>query len=115
MDRRKHTKEQVLKMMNSLSYLEFTIEEKADFHSGWLPTLDMKWMMQESGPEGGIIRYCHYDKPEKPPRLINNLSGIPEHNKDTILTQELIRRLRNCDHMMSDKETWWRLRTSSLG
>ena len=43
----------------------------------------------------GYISYRHFDKPEKPPKVIDWRSGIPESTKDAILTQELTRRLLN--------------------
>ena len=95
-----HTKQEVLKAMNSVCNLKFTIEDQTEFSNGWVPTLDMEWKMDSTS----IIRYRDFDKPMKRPTVIAATSAIPENTKNAILTQELVRKLLNCDQQMTPGE-----------
>ena len=68
---------------------------------GKLPILDMKvWT------ENGTIMYTHYEKPMANKNVIHNNSAHPEHCKNSVHVQEILRRIMNCSKRLDwEKDT----------
>ena len=77
--------------MNSInSDLVFTVEVPEEFPMGRLPTLDFSlWL------EDGLINHTYYEKEMKTPFLLMNDSAMGDHQRASILSNELVRRLSN--------------------
>ena len=70
--------------------LKFTTEAPEEFDKKRLPTLDfMIWIID------GIIYHTYYEKPMKTPFTVMQRSAMSEHQKMSILSNELVRRLSN--------------------
>ena len=70
--------------------LQFTTEAPEDFPEAKLPTLDFKlWMI------AGIILHSYFEKEIRTPYVIMKRSAMSEHQRISILSNELIRRLSN--------------------
>ena len=64
---------------------------------GKLPILDMKvWTENETGN----VMYTHYEKPMASKSVIHSTSAHPEHCKNGVHVQEVIRRLMNCSRRL---------------
>ena len=60
--KKKHTADQLLKVMNSVfPFLKFTLETEEDFQEagGYIPTLDMEYRMEEDGS----LNHRFFEKP----------------------------------------------------
>ena len=77
--------------MNSISEdITFTTEVPKDFTDKKLPTLDfVMWMHL------GLILHSYYEKSMRTPYVIMKRSAMCEHQRMSILSNELIRRLSN--------------------
>ena len=70
--------------------LSFTTEAPEDFPENRLPTLDFKlWLIR------GIALHSYYEKEMRTPYVIMKRSALGEHQRVSILANELIRRLSN--------------------
>ena len=80
-----------LPAMNSVNQdLKFTTEAPEDFEKKRLPTLDfMIWMID------GILYHTYFEKPMKTQFTVMQRSAMSEHQKMSILSNELVRRLSN--------------------
>ena len=76
--------------------LEFTAETSA----GRLPTLDFEIWLEPDGE----INHSYYQKPMKAPFVIMKRSAIAQTQKIQILSNELVRRLSNVNHVRVPKE-----------
>ena len=94
------TAEIILPLMNKIHHnLSFTVELAKDFADGKLPTLDTKlWM------ENGVIMYDFYEKPMVGNRVMSKKSAIGENTKISSLSNDLIRRLKNCSELLADNQ-----------
>ena len=82
--------------MNSVNEdLQFTVETVYDFKNRRLATLDFECEVIENH-----ISYSYYQKPMKTPLVIGAESAMSEHQKISILSNEVIRRMSN---ISSDK------------
>ena len=62
-----------------------------------MPLLDVKvWMMERNDRNKKVIMYEHYRKEMASRMKIHQRSAIPYRDKMNILTQEVIRTLKNC-------------------
>ena len=83
--------------MNAVSEdLEFTIETVYDLQNRRLATLDFECEVIDNQ-----ISYSYFQKPMKTPLVIGAASAMSEHQKFSILTNEVIRRMSN----MSENRT----------
>ena len=86
------TKRILLKTMNGIEdYLNFTAEVGGEYEGGWLPTLDMEVRVNDQN----AIVYRQYEKPISSKRTVQKTSAMGENTKQQILSQDMIRRLRN--------------------
>ena len=77
--------------MNDISTnLRFTTESPSEFENRRLPTLDTELWVKDNQ-----IHHSFYEKPTRTPLLIMENSGMAEHQKISILSNDLIRRLSN--------------------
>ena len=73
--------------------LKFTTEISEDFPDSKLPTLDFKeWLLQN-----GHIMHTYFEKPMKNQVLLMKRSAMASKQKYQILSNELTRRLSNCN------------------
>ena len=75
--------------------LEFTAETSHDFESGRLPTLDFELWLENDGE----LNHSYFQKPMKTPYVIMKRSAVAQHQKVQILSNEVIRRLSNVNHL----------------
>ena len=74
--------------------LEFTAEIPEDFQGSKLPTLDFfLWLMKS-----GALNHSYFEKSMKTPYVIMRRSAMSEHQRYSILANELVRRLSNINH-----------------
>ena len=80
-----------LPAMNSINKdLKFTTEAPEDFDRNRLPTLDfVLWMVD------GILYHTYHEKPMKTQFTVKQRSAMSEHQKMSILSNELVRQLSN--------------------
>ena len=78
-------------MRGVVDYLEFTDETGADYHDGWLPTLDTNLMVGENN----IISYKYYEKPTTTNTTIRSTTAMAENARIQCLSNDLVRRLLN--------------------
>ena len=77
--------------MNDISTnWRFTTESPSEFENRRLPTLDTELWVKDNQ-----IHHSFYEKPTRTPLLIMENSGMAEHQKISILSNDLIRRLSN--------------------
>ena len=82
-----------LPVMNDINNdLVFTVEAPDEFEDKKLPTLDTKMWLEE-----GLIRHTYFEKKMKTPFLLMKRSAISQHQRCSILANELVRRLSNVD------------------
>ena len=75
--------------------IQVTIDYPTNHHDAKLPSLDLKlWTEQRNNHT--VIVHEHYCKDVASKAVINARSAVPWKNKRTILTQEILRILRNC-------------------
>ena len=80
-----------LEAMNDLNPdLKFTVETRKDFQNGRLATLDF-----EVDVIDGIICYWYFQKSMRTPLVMMADSAMSDHQKYSIMTNELVRRLSN--------------------
>ena len=86
--------------MNSVCEdLEFTTETVYDFEDRMLQTLDFKCEIVKNQ-----ISYTYFQKSMKTPLVIGASSAMGEHQKISILSNEVIRRLSNVSEDRSQAE-----------
>jgi hypothetical protein len=86
--------------MNSLkSDLTFTVETVYDFKNRRLATLDF-----ECEVIGNQVVYRYFQKPMKSPLVIGEASAMSDHQKSSILSNEVIRRMSNISDKISQAE-----------
>ena len=73
--------------------LVFTVEVPGDFPDKMLPTLDFKIWFERNF----MINHTYYQKDMKTPFVIMNKSAMGDHQKMSILANELVRRLSNAN------------------
>ena len=79
-------------------------EDNPENHSdGYLPILDCK-MKMEFVDGNNVIRYKFYKKPMATNEVTWRRSALPIRSKIDILTNDLVRRLRNGDKLSSKEE-----------
>ena len=89
------------KAMNSINPdIQFTTETAYDFPEGRLHTLDTDIWVEE----GGILRHSYYQKGMKTPYVLMQASAMASQQKFSILSNELMRRLGNIDHLVEHEE-----------
>ena len=76
---------------NVEDYLSFTTETEEDFSDRWLPTLDMKIRVSGSNQ----VLHSFYEKPTNTNITVQKRTAMGEDAKIQILSNDLIRRLRN--------------------
>ena len=86
--------------MNAVSTdLQFTTEAPEDFRKGRLPTLDFTlWLV------AGIILHSYFEKEMRTPFVVMRRSAMGEHQRMSLLSNELIRRLSNVDQGIMKEE-----------
>ena len=78
--------------------LEFTAETASEFGNSRLPTLDFElWL------ENDRIQHHYFQKAMKTPFVVMKRSAMAQTQKMSILANEVVRRLSNTNHRMSDK------------
>ena len=84
-------------------FLVFEGEEGGMFGNNRLPTLDTEVWVDE---EVGKVRYCFFEKPTCPNRVVQRDTALAELSIRATLTQETVRRLKNCseDLTLSEKQ-----------
>ena len=89
-----------LPAMNSVNPdLRFTTEAPEDFKKKRLPTLDFViWMVD------GILYHSYYEKDMKTQYTVMQRSAMSEHQKMSILSNELVRRLSNIHRDVLNEE-----------
>ena len=89
-----------LPVMNAVNEdLVFTVEVGEEFADKRLPTLDVKlWL------EDGKIIHTYFEKEMKTPFLLMKRSAISQHQRCSILANELVRRLSNVDVEKVDRK-----------
>ena len=86
------TKRILLETMNNIEdYLKFTAEVGEEYEEGWLPTLDMENRITEKNE----VVYRQFEKPVSSKRTVQRTSAMGENIKHQILSQDMIRRLKN--------------------
>jgi hypothetical protein len=89
------------KAMNSINPdIQFTTETVYDFPKERLETLDTVIWIEE----GGILRHSYFQKRMKTPYVIMQASAMASQQKFSILSNELMRRLGNTDHLVEHEE-----------
>ena len=89
-----------LAAMNHVSPdLQFTVETAHDFENKRLATLDF-----EVEVINGQIQYSYYEQPMKTPLVLMANSAMGEHQKYSIMTNELIRRMSNVRESIPQQE-----------
>ena len=85
------TMREVVRMANSINtMIQMTGDCPSMHESGKMPLLDTQvWV------EGETVEYEHYRKPMANPLMMLEVSAMPENMKRTVLTQEVVRILRN--------------------
>ena len=79
---------------NSISpMIQLTVETPCNFKDGYMPVLDIKVKINEK--ETNRVDFEFYEKPTKNSKVILADSALSFSKKRTILTQEVLRRLRN--------------------
>ena len=79
-------------MMGVEDFLKFTVETDEDpGFGGWLPTLDTSLKVTAEN----VIQYKFYEKPTTTQKVIMKQSAMAENSKIQVLSNELIRRLKN--------------------
>ena len=73
------------------SMIKFTVDLPENHPDKWLPVLDLKVRLENTGK----IQHQFYEKETKNPLVILADSALSWRQKRTILTQEALRRLRN--------------------
>ena len=74
--------------------LVFTAEIREDFPDSKLPTLDfLLWLSEQ-----GMLIHSYFEKLMKTPYVLMCRSAMSEHQKYSILSNEVITRLSNIDH-----------------
>ena len=80
-----------------------------------MPLLDVKvWMMERNDRNKKVIMYEHYRKEMASRMKIHQRSAIPYRDKMNILTQEVIRTLKNCSRELPWEEKAKQLEETSL-
>ena len=77
--------------------LVFTAETPEKFPENKLPTLDFLLWLEKSGPLKGLLNHSYFKKPMKAPLVIMKDSAIGDHQRYSIISNELIRRLSNAN------------------
>ena len=88
------TTAELIKAMSSIcEFLLFEGEESGMFCNSRLPTLDTEIWLDEKTE---LIKNSFYEKPTCPNRVIQKETALSESSIRSSLTQETVRRLRNC-------------------
>ena len=88
--------------------IQVTIDFPTNYPDLKIPSLDLKlWLAQQfdstTHTTSVILMHEHYCKEVSSKSVVNARSAIPWRDKRTILTQEILRILRNC----SSQLPWW--------
>ena len=88
-------------MSSLVEFLNFEGEESSMFENNRLPTLDTELWID---PESGLLKYCFFEKKMCPNRVLQRTTALSSIRAS--LTQECIRRLKNCsfDLAITDKQ-----------
>ena len=80
--------------------LEFTAEIPEEFPNQKLPTLDFFLWLDRAG----LLNHSYYQKSMKTPLVIIKNSALRDNQRYSILSNELIRRMSNTNHVNQDME-----------
>ena len=84
-----------LPAINSINKdLEFTTEIPEEFPKSKLPTLDFLLWLEKSG----LLNHSYFEKAMKTPYVIMSRSAMCDHQRYSILSNELVRRLSNINY-----------------
>ena len=88
-------------LMNSINPdLEFTAEIASEFANKRLPTLDFELWLETDG----TINHSYFQKPMKTQYITMKRSAMAQTQKMSILSNEMVRRLSNINHLGVEKE-----------
>ena len=100
-DQARTTRELVAAMTSICEFLIFEGEESGMFGNNRLPTLDTEiWQDEYTGE----IMYSFFEKPTCPNRVVQKETAVSEQRIRSTLTQETIRRLKNCSENLPLEE-----------
>ena len=94
-DDKRTTKERVAAMSSLIYFLRFEGEEAEAgmFENYRLPTLDTElWVCERTG----VIKHAFFEKLTCPNRVLQSMTALSDTSVRASLTQEVVRRLRNC-------------------
>ena len=92
-DQERTTKELVAAMSSLVSFLQFEGEESGMFPNDRLPTLDAElWVCEETN----LVKYSFFEKETCLNRVLHKNTALSENSIRASLTQEVVRRLKNC-------------------
>ena len=121
----KRTSREILKMMNSIYSLQWTVEIEEEFPDKRIPSLDFSLFMEEEEEDGQKkeekteeekeernisqkkrkkINFGFFQKKMKNPFCIMKNSAMSEKSKIIILAQDLIRRMSHINEKISQEE-----------
>ena len=90
---KKHTRTEVAKLMNSVyTFINFTTEVEEDYEDQYMPTLYLKIRMMEDTKQ---ITYRFFEKEMANPQCINRHSAMSYQSRQSVLSQEILRRMLN--------------------
>ena len=100
-DQKRTTDQLVVAMSFIILFLEFEGEESGMFAAERLPTLDSAlWVCERSE----TILYSFFEKPTCPNRVLQKDTALSEMSIRASLTQETVRRLKNCSVSLPNSE-----------
>ena len=100
-DLERTTKELVSAMSSLIDFLRFEGEHAEMFSSFRLPTLDTEiWVCDKTG----LLKHSFYEKPTCPNKVLQRDTALSETSVRASLTQEVVRRLKNCSQDLPSEE-----------
>ena len=92
-DDERTTREMVAAMSSLIDFLKFEGEEVGMFENFRLPTLDTElWVCERTG----LVKHAFFEKPTCPNRVLQRTTALSDTSIRASLTQEVVRRLKNC-------------------
>ena len=80
-------------MSSICEFIQFEGEEGGMFYNGRLPTLDLEIWVDEGS---GKILHSFFEKPTCPNKVVQRDTALASSSIRATLTQETVRRLKNC-------------------
>ena len=100
-DQRRTTEQLVAAMSSIVDFLDFEPEESGMFANDRLPTLDASiWVCERSC----LVKFSFFEKPTCPNRVLQKDTALSEMSIRASLTQEIVRRLKNCSLDLPNQE-----------